>query len=131
MSPIPRALALQQKSHFNEKPTHHNPRVDCGTREYPSIGRKPSAAKTKEKTDSTLTMTGEIQRWLEIPLHTCPSMDFYHFPRSCRREVRLDLPSSWIWCIFSGVLSTRITRRKRRAEERQRRLILVALQEGS
>ena len=60
-----------------------------------------------------------------------PSMEFYHFPRSCRGEVRLDLPSSWIWCIFSGVLSTRITRRKRRAEERQRRLILVALQEGS
>ena len=58
-------------------------------------------------------------------------MDFYHFPRSCRREVRLDLPSSWIWCIFSGVLSTRITRRTRRAAERQNRLILVAFQEGS
>ena len=60
-----------------------------------------------------------------------PSMDFYHFPRSCRGEVRLDLPSSWIWCIFTGVLSTRITRRKRRAAERQSRLILLALQEGS
>lgn len=58
-------------------------------------------------------------------------MDFYPFPRSCRGEVRLDLPSSWIWYIFSGVLSTRITRRKRRAVERQSCLILVALQEGS
>ena len=60
-----------------------------------------------------------------------PSMDFYHFPRSCRGEVRLDLPSSWTWCVFSGVLSTRITRRKRRAAERHSRFIFVALQEGS
>ena len=58
-------------------------------------------------------------------------MDFYHCPRSCRREVRLDLPSSWIWCMFTRVLSTRITRRKRRAAERQSRFIFVALQEGS
>ena len=45
--------------------------------------------------------------------------------------MRLDLPSSWIWYIFSGVLSTRITRRKRRAAERQSRLIFVALRRAA
>ena len=46
--------------------------------------------------------------------------------------MRLDLPSSWVWCSYTEVLSTRITRRKRRAAERQSRFILVvALQEGS
>ena len=60
-----------------------------------------------------------------------PSIDFHHFPPVCRRQVRLDLPSSWIWCMFTRVLSTRITRRKRRAAERQSRFIFVALQEGS
>ena len=67
------------------------------------------------------------------PPNTCPphSMDFHHFPRTCRGEVSLDLPWSWVWCSYTGVLSTRITRRKRRAAERQSWFILVALQEGS
>ena len=47
------------------------------------------------------------------------------FPSSLYRKVSLVLPWSWVWCSYTGVLSTRITRRKRRAAERQSRLILV------
>ena len=125
-------LLCNQRSHSYKKPTHRNQRVDHGTREYPFIGRKTSAAKTKE-TDSNPDQHNRRNPKMLSNTHSTPSpppsMEFHHFPR--RGEVRLDLPSCWIWYIFSGVLSTRITRRKRRAAERQSHLILVALQEGS
>ena len=130
---MPRAPDLHQEKPPQDS-TLCNLRVDSGTREYPWIGRKTSAAKTKETSKNpgqpdrrNPERVGNTQSTPASPSF----MDFHHFPRSCRREVRLDLPSSWIWCIFTGMLSTRITRRTRRAAERQSHLILVALQEGS
>ena len=116
------------------KPTYHNQRVALVTREYPGIVRKTNYAKT-EQTNILPNVTGEIQRRLVAvwsKLAPSPSMNFHHFPPVCTGEVSLDLPWSWVWCSYTGVLSTRITRRKRRAAEKQSRLILVvALQEGS
>ena len=77
---------------------------------------------------------GEIQRGLAAPTPPMPpalSMNSPHFPPVCSGEVSPDIPWSWLLLISSGVPSTRITRRKRRAAERQNRLILVALQESS
>ena len=62
-------------------------------------------------------------------IHPTPSKNSPHSPPVYRGEV--NLPLSWVCCSYTGVLSTRITRRKRRAAERQSRLIFIALQEGS
>ena len=74
---------------------------------------------------------GEIQRGLAAPTPPMPpalSMNSPHFPPVCRGEVRRgEAGPPWV----PGVLSTRITRRKKRAAEWQSRFILVALQEGS
>ena len=131
---MPRVPALQQQKPPQKDSTHCNQREDPRTREYLCIGRKPNTAKTKE------TNKKPVQRDRRNPeragsIHftpaTLPSLDFYHFPRSCRGEMRLGLSWSWVWCVYTRVLPTRITRRKRRAAERQSLLIFMDLQEGS
>ena len=77
---------------------------------------------------------GEIQRGLAAPTPPMPptlSMNSPHFPPVCRGEVSPDIPWSWLLLISSEMPSTRITRRKRRAAERQSRFIFVDSQEGS
>ena len=103
------------------------------TREYSHIGRRVSAAKTNQTNKNPGQCDEKSREGWKHPPHTCPppSMDSHHFPRICRGEVSPDLPWSWVWCSYTGVLSTRITRRKSRAVERQSWLIFVALQEGS
>ena len=48
-----------------------------------------------------------------------------------RGEVSQDLPLAWLLVSHPGMPATRVPRRTRRAMERQRRLIFMALLEGS
>ena len=120
-----RPLLCNKRRHPKEKPTHRNQRVDPGTRECLRATWKNNIAKNKQKSHPS----GRKHSERVGSTHPTPSKNSPHFPPVYRGEV--NLPWSWVWCSYTGVLSTRITRRKRRAAERQSRFIFMALQEGS
>ena len=130
------SLLCNKRSHTNEKATHRNHRVALVTREYPHTSRNTKAANTKLTTKPCPTWQEKSREgWQHPPHHWSPppnpSMDSPNFMRPCRGKVSPDIPWSKEWCSYTGVPSTRITRRKRRAAERQRQFIFMALQESS